>query len=176
MKEFYHSSNVSIVVDNNVLVDLFELGCIRLMFDIFDKVIILTAIYDNEVSQPLKNHLASFNYKKGEIKGAIGLNVYHVLYNDTKFRKLSQYDRFAIAIAAENTYFCNSNDKLVRTACETLGIKYSGVLGILRRAYVKEKITANELRNYFRLLASDETSCFIDINIITDFEKEIFND
>lgn len=156
MKEFYHSSNVSIVVDNNVLVDLFELGCIRLIFDIFDEVIIPTAIYDNEVSVPLKNYLATFQYRKGIIEGDVGLNIYNVLLRDTKFRKLSQYDRFAIAIAAENTYFCNSNDKLIRTACETLGIKYSGVLGILRRAYVKEKITANELRNYFRLLASDK--------------------
>lgn len=54
MNDFYHSSNVSVVVDNNVIIDLFELKQIPLLFEICEFVIIPKIIYDNEIPSEVK--------------------------------------------------------------------------------------------------------------------------
>jgi predicted nucleic acid-binding protein len=116
MKDIYHSDNISVVVDNNVLVDLFEIGCLNLLFEVFDDVIIPQIIYDDELPETIKIELEKYDFHLGLIETEAGLTTYALLVNEVEFKKLSRYDRFAISIAKENLYYCNSNDKPVRNA------------------------------------------------------------
>lgn len=173
MKDIYHSDNLSVVVDNNVLVDLFEIDSLNLLFEVFDQVIIPRIIYDAELPSEVQNALNQFDFQLGVIETTIGLETYGVLSNNVEFRKLSKYDRFAISIAKENCYYCNSNDKPVRIACEKLNVKYTGVLGVIGRAHIRNKITFEQFDALIKLLTSDETSCYIDLKVIGQFRDEI---
>ncbi len=97
------------------------------------------------------------------------------MITDTEYKKLSRFDKFAISIAKENMYYCGSNDIPVRKACEKLGIKYTGILGVLGRAYFKNKISDEKLKQLLKKLLSDETSCYIKEELIIEFKQEIFN-
>ena len=175
MKDIYHSDNVSVVVDNNVLVDLFEIKCLSLLFAMFNDVIIPQIIYDDELPPEIKLEIKQYKFHVGLIETEVGLETYALLVNEAEFKKLSRYDRFAISIAKENLYYCNSNDKPVRNACEKLNVKYTGVLGVLGRACIKEEITKEELEVYIDLLTSDKTSCYIDLKVIEQFKVEIMS-
>lgn len=153
--------------------DLYELNCIHLLFLIFDIVIIPKVIYEDEITSEIKNILKVYPVELGSIDTDIGLDAYATLVRDESFKRLSKYDRFAIAISKENHYFCNSNDKLVRKACEYLEVKYTGILGILGRAFKKDYITKNELESYLYDLISDKTSCYIDLKIVDQFKAEM---
>ena len=96
-----------------------------------------------------------------------------MLVNENEFKKLSRYDRFAISIAKENLYYCNSNDKPVRHACDKLNVKYTGVLGVFGRSFIKDHITKGKLETLIDLLISDQTSCYIDLKVIEAFKTEI---
>lgn len=176
MKDIYHSDNISVVVDNNVLIDLSEIGCLSLLFEIFDDVIIPQIIYDDEIPSEIKLEIQQYQFRVGLIETEVGFETYALLVNETEFKKLSKYDRFAISMAKENLYYCNSNDKPVRNACEKLNVKYTGVLGVLGRSYIKEKITKDKLESFINLLASDKTSCYIDLRIIDEFKAEIMSE
>jgi len=173
MSDIYQSNDISVVVDNNILVDLHELGCINLLFTLFTSVTIPKIIYDDEITQDIKGILENYEYQLGELNTEIGLETYATLVNDEVYRRLSNCDRFAISIAKENAFYCNSNDKPVRHACERLGVSYTGILGILGRAYVKNIITRSQLFSYLDDLISDRTSCFIDIRLVEDFRISI---
>jgi predicted nucleic acid-binding protein len=176
MKDIYHSDNISVVVDNNVLVDLSEIGCLSLIFEIFDDVIIPQIIYDDELPPEIKLEIKQYKFHVGLIETEVGLETYALLVNEIEFKKLSRYDRFAISIAKENLYYCNSNDKPVRNACKKLKVKYTGVLGVLGRSYTKEKMTKDELESYIDLLISDKTSSYIDLRVIEQFKVEIMSE
>lgn len=173
MNDIYHSSNLSAVVDNNILVDLYELNCIHLLFLIFDVVIIPNVIYEDETIPEIKDILKAYPFELGSLDTEIGLDTYATLLRAESFKRLSRYDRFAIAISKENHYFCNSNDKLVRKACEYLEVKYTGTLGILGRAFKKDCITKVELESYLDDLISDKTSYYIDLKIVDQFKAEM---
>ena len=173
MNDIYHSSSLSAGVDNNILVDLYELNCIHLLFLIFDVVIIPNVIYEDETTSEIKDILKAYPFELGSLDTEIGLDTYATLLRDESFKRLSRYDRFAIAISKENHYFCNSNDKLVRKACEYLEVKYTGILGILGRAFKKDYITKVELESYLDDLISDKTSCYIDLKIVDQFKAEM---
>ena len=173
MKDIYHSDNISVVVDNNVLVDLSEIGCFNLLFEIFDDVIIPQIIYDDELPPDIKVEVKECKFRIGLIETEVGLETYSLLVNENEFKKLSRYDRFAISIAKENFYYCNSNDKPVRNACKKLNVKYTGVLGVLGRSYIKSIITFEQLESYIELLISNDTSCYIDLKVIELFKEEI---
>lgn len=173
MNDIYHSSNVSAVVDNNILVDLYELNCIHLLFLIFDIVIIPNVIYEDEITSEIKAILEAYPFELGSIDTESGLDTYAILVRNESFRRLSRYDRFAIAISKENHYFCNSNDKLVRKACEYFEVKYTGILGILGRSFMKGYISKIELESYLKDLISDKTSCYIDLKIVDQFKVEM---
>ncbi len=175
MNDIYHSSNISAVVDNNILVDLYELNCIYLLFLIFDIVIIPKVIYEDEITLEIKDILKAYPFVLRSINTEIGLDAYGTLISNESFKRLSRYDRFAIAISKENHYYCNSNDKLVRKACEYLEVRYTGILGILGRAFKKDCITKVELESYLDDLVSDKTSCYIDQKIVAQF-KEIISE
>ncbi|MCU0104177.1 hypothetical protein N7603_00685 [Acholeplasma vituli] len=173
MNDIYHSSNISVVVDNNILVDLYELNSIPLLFLIFDSVIIPKVIYEDETTSEIKEILKAYPFVLGSIDTEIGLNTYATLVTNDSFKRLSRYDRFAIAITKENHYYCNSNDKLVRKACEYLDVRYTGILGILGRAYKKDVLSTDLLKSYLDDLVSDKTSCYIDVRLIEQFKLEM---
>ncbi len=173
MSDIYHLSNISVVVDNNILVDLFELGCMNLLFSAFESVTIPKVIYDDEITLEIKDLLSNYDFQLGNLNTVIGLETYATLVNDIDYKRLSRYDRVAISIAKENSYYCNSNDKPVRKACERLGVKFTGILGVLGRAYVKNTITRLQLFAFLDELISDKTSCFIDIHLVEAFKVDI---
>lgn len=176
MRDIYHSDNVSVVVDNNVLIDLFEIRCLNLLFEIFEVVIIPKIIYDAELDEMIKKELKDYKFHLGVISTTIGLETYALLVNEVTFKRLSRYDRFAIAIAKENLYYCNSNDKPVRNACEKLQVKYTGILGVLGRAFFRGSINLKQLNSYVERLASEDTSCYLDLKLIEQFKVEIRQD
>jgi predicted nucleic acid-binding protein len=175
MNDFYHSSNVSVVVDNNVIIDLFELKQIPLLFEICEFVIIPKIIYDNEIPPEVKIVWEGLPFQLENITTTIGLKTYGVLVNSPEYKRLSTYDKIAISIAKETHYDCNSNDKPVRNACEKLGVKYTGVLGVLGRAYRRNSISKTELSFLLSQLESDETSCYISLRVIEQFRQDIFS-
>ena len=174
MRDIYSSNELSVVVDNNILVDLYELESLHLLFEIFHTVMIPRILYDNEVQQVVKNELKSFSFKLGAISTEIGYQTYQTLLSNEQFRRLSRYDKFAISIAKENMCYCNSNDLPVRKACEQLDVLCTGILGVLGRAYKMEKITKTNLQNLLDKLISDETSCYIKSELIKEFKEEVF--
>lgn len=173
MIDIYLFDNVSVVVDNNVLVDPYEINCLKLLFDCFDEVIIPKIIYDSEILDVVLKELAKYEVTVGNIETEIGLETYAFLVTDVKYKRLSKCDCFAIAIAKENLYYCNSNDKPVREACLDLSVKYTGVLGVLGRALMKGSISDEQLDLYIDKLLSDETSCYISEKVINKFREEI---
>ena len=176
MKDIYLSDDISVVVDNNVLVDLFELGCLNLLFKSFNVVMIPQILYANEVQSNLKEELQNYSFTLANITSELGYTTYQTLVLEREYQRLSRYDKFAISIAKENLYYCNSNDLPVRKACDRLGVKYTGVLGVLGRAYIREFITKETLKAFLIKLLSNETSCFIKEEVIKSFEEEIFNE
>lgn len=92
MKDIYHSDNLSVVVDNNVLIDLYEIERLNLLFEVFDHVIIPRIIYKTELPSEVKGVLNQFDYKLGAIETTIGLETYGILTNNVEFRKLSKHD------------------------------------------------------------------------------------
>ena len=93
MKDIYHSDNISVVVDNNVLVDLSEIGCFNLLFEIFDDVIIPQIIYDDELPPEIKLEIKQYKFHVGLIETEVGLETYALLVNEVEFKKLSRDDR-----------------------------------------------------------------------------------
>lgn len=57
MKDIYTSDEISAVIDNNVIVDLFELGRIDILFGVFIRVIIPKIIYENEIQEKAKQDI-----------------------------------------------------------------------------------------------------------------------
>jgi len=173
MREIFQSSNISVVVDNNILIDLHELGRLDLLFKVFVNVVIPEKIYQGEVSKTIIECLQQYKYILGNILTERGLNTLSILMNDEKFKRLSIYDKYAIAFASENYYFCNSNDKPVRNACEALNIKHTGTLGVLGRAYYQSLLTKDELFSLLDQLTSNLTSCYISLKTVEQFKLKI---
>lgn len=167
MSCIFTCNELILVVDNNVLIDLYELGRLDILFMVSTKVIIPRYIYEEEVQIEIKELIKNNNYILEDITREEGLYLFNELTNDTKFKKLSIGDRIAISIAHENIYFCTSNDGLVRKACATYKVKISGTLGIIGRAYLKgfiDKPTAIQLSRDL-----ESTSCFMKKTLIDDF-------
>lgn len=53
MKDIYHSDEISVVVDNNVLVDLYEIDCLHLLFSLFDHIVIPQVIFSDELPEAI---------------------------------------------------------------------------------------------------------------------------
>ncbi len=176
MNSTKNSNKNSAVVDNNILVDLFELKRLDILFKVFDKVIIPRVIYDMEIIKEVLEELDKFEYEISDLENGIGYTTYYELTNSKKFNKLSNPDKMAISIAKQYTFYCNSNDGLVRKACGELEIKYIGILGVLGKAYETNYITIDELMKLCNLLGSNETTCYISKSLIDDFLKKVVFD
>lgn len=167
MNCIFTCNELHIVVDNNILIDLFELGRLDILFLVSSKVIIPRYIYNEEVQSEIKDLLNDFKYTLEDITMEEGLDLYNKLTNDSLFKRLSKSDKLAISIAHENLYFCTSNDGLIRKACTTYNVKLTGILGLLGRAYKLRIIDKSTTVNLARSL--ENTSCYIKTSIIEEF-------
>ena len=89
MIDIYHSNDISVVVDNNILVDLYELSALYLLFELFQTVTIPTVIYEDEMIVDIKLELNRFKFQKGEFRTQIGHETYAYLVNQKEYRRLS---------------------------------------------------------------------------------------
>jgi len=159
----------SAVVDNNILVDLYELRRLDILFASFDEVSIPRLIYDEELPELIKTEIAAYKFTLSDIDSEGGYSIYYDLTEDYRFRNLSTHDKLSISIAKQNDYYCNSNDGLVRKACDFFDVKYLGILGLLKRAYEKNVITLDEVNYLANSLSSDATSCYIKKSVVKEF-------
>lgn len=157
------------VVDANVLIDLFELDRLDLLFISFDVVCIPQIIYDKELQGTIKERIREHTFKVSNIDSEEGHATYLRLTVDRDYRNLSDHDKVAISIAKQYEYYCNSNDGLVRKACDLVGVRCLGTLGLLEKAWDKKAITTEELVHLVNELAGDNTSCYIKKTIIKGF-------
>lgn len=173
MSSTKNSNPCSAVVDNNILMDLYELGRLDLLFLVFDVVSIPRMIYDSEILPDIRTTLDIYLFQLSDLENEVGFSTFHMLTNAYAYRNLSVQDKVAISIAKQYTFYCNSNDALVRKACLELNVQYLGILGVLELAYNTQKISFDELTAYCRLLESDKTSCFISSKVIDDFIERL---
>jgi predicted nucleic acid-binding protein len=160
-------------VDNNILTDLYEIGRLDLLFSVFDRVSIPHVILETEILQGIREALAGQSFQISRISTEQGYEAYSTLTNTRAFRNLSHQDRVAISIARQHDYYCNSNDQLVRKACEKLDVGYIGILGIFDRAYHLDLFDRQTLHNLCAQLLSDETSCYMSKQVVESFLESI---
>lgn len=163
----------SAVVDNNILVDLYELGRLDVLFSTFDVISIPKLIYDEELPEAIKEEIIKYEYILSNIESEEGYSIYYKLTENYCFRNLSTQDKLAISIAKQNDYYCNSNDGLVRKACDYFDVRYLGILGLLRKAYEKGIIAMEEIIDLVKKLSGENTSCYIKKSIVTEFLKSL---
>lgn len=164
---------VTAVVDNNILVDLFELNRLDILFATFEVVSIPKLIYDEELPNAIKILLENYHYELSKVETEVGYETFRNLSSANEFRNLSMQDKIAISIAKETMYYCNSNDALVKKACKAHDILHIGILGVFELALKRKIITLEELSYLANELASERTSCFITKKVVDEFVKEI---
>ncbi|MBU0997442.1 MAG: hypothetical protein KKE16_05280 [Firmicutes bacterium] len=175
MIDIFESLEISAVVDNNILQDLYELNRIDILFNVFDMVIIPRIIYEEEVTEEVKQSLTIHTFVLGDIVTEIGFELYRTLSSNVEYRGLSRRDRFALSISLETDYYCSSNDGLIRKACETHDIRYTGILGVLQAAFQKKYLNENEVKHLVHQLQSIDTTCYISRKICEEFLNKLFH-
>lgn len=163
------SKDFSVVVDNNILIDLFELNRLDILFDIFETVVIPRIIYEDEIMDNVKSRLDDHNFILADIETETGMMLYGQLSQNIKYKNLSKQDKFAISLSKEYEYYCNSNDGLVRKACDEYNVNYLGILGIFEVAFSKKIIDFEEITELCDELLGDDTSCYISKKIVAKF-------
>ena len=170
LKLLFKSSSI---IDNNVLIDFFELDQLQLLFSVFGKVGIPKQIFDSEVPLEVKEKLSNFSYELCNMTTTNAFSTYANLDKNSKYKKLSFFDKVAISIAKEYDYYCSSNDGPIRKACEDLSIKYTGTLGILYCSFENNLISKEELRLLIMALNSSTTTCYIRSDVLTNFLEQL---
>ncbi|MFO7613000.1 MAG: hypothetical protein R6W99_11085 [Clostridia bacterium] len=165
--------DASVVVDNNVLQDLIEIGRLDLFFAIFKEIHIPRIVYDQELDVRVKAGMADLPFFYGCMDTEKSLEIFARLTNEYAYRRLSTSDRHVIAIAGAYDYYAGSNDGLIRKACCDFNIKMTGTLGILGCAYQKDIIEKSDFIACLNRLLSDETTCYIGKKIIDEFLSEL---
>ena len=84
------SKDFSVVVDNNILIDLFELNRLDILFDIFETVVIPRIIYEDEILDNVKSRLDNHNFILADIKTETGMMLYGQLSQNNKYKNLSE--------------------------------------------------------------------------------------
>ena len=167
------SDRNSAVVDNNIICDLYKLGRLDLLFKVFDEVCFSKYMFETEVPEVILKELENYDFELAVLSDENGYVTYSKLVNEKKYKNLSTQDKLVISIAKQYSYYCNSNDGLVRKACVEYEIKCIGILGALELAFKKEILTRNELIEICNNLKSDKTSCFIKLKLINEFMNNI---
>lgn len=173
MKDIYQSNDISLVIDNNVLVDLYEIGAIDILFKAFKYVSIPRIIYEGEIQIVVKDMLTKYKFTISDMDDETAYSTYFSLVNDIELKKLSTCDRYAIAIAKGRYIYCSSNDSLVRRACNKYDVLVTGTLGVLGRCFMQNIITKEELDIFIVKIKSDSTSCYISDKVISEFYDQV---
>ncbi|MFW6030002.1 MAG: hypothetical protein ACOCRO_07075 [Halanaerobiales bacterium] len=154
-------------MDNNILTDFMELTAaleydyMNILNQLFSKITIPTPILDDET---ISDDLGSLQYAEGVFKSELGYSIFMELgrSEDKMAKRLSQYDRYVIAIAGEADLLAVSNDKPVREICKKYDIEVTGTIGIISSAYENKLIFFQQMEHAFIFLFSDQSSCYLD--------------
>lgn len=132
----------------------------QILNKLFSKIVIPIPILEDEI---IIESLGSLQYQAGIIANKIGYRIFIELGNsdDKMAKRLSDYDRPVIAIAAEGGLLAISNDKPVREICKKYDIEITGTIGILSAAYENKLISYSKMENAFKYLFSDNSSCYL---------------
>ncbi|WP_144461220.1 hypothetical protein [Siminovitchia fortis] len=132
------------VLDNNVICDFIELGCIELLNEVFSTVLIPQSIYEHEIREADAEHLEylSFELANFSTETAYGL----FLEISTSKRKLSDYDVEVIVIAFEQAVLCTSNERRIKETCDEYNIEHTGTIGILSSCFEHGILSDKEFR------------------------------
>jgi hypothetical protein len=79
----------SAVVDNNILVDLYELKRLDILYASFDEVSIPRLIYDEELPELIKTEIAAYKFILSDIDSEGGYSIYYDLTEDYRFRNFT---------------------------------------------------------------------------------------
>ena len=152
------------VIDNNIICDLSELGCIELLNKIFKKVLIPKSIIDMEVIQ-FKDSLEKIDYLEVAIETIEGYTFMSKIL--TEHSGLTDCDAEVVTIAYEKYLLCTSNEKRIMTTCEENNIEFTGTLGILCCAYEHSVIDIRTLEELINKLQYD-CSCFLSKRVLQE--------
>lgn len=165
--------NASAIIDNNILIDLFELDSIELLFKVFGTVGILKSIIDEELDDRIKEQLDEFEYDVCVMDTAEAYQVYYDLTNNPRYKRLSKFDKHLISVAKSYDYYAGSNDGLIRKTCEDYSIKHVGTLGVIGCAFILGAIDRVRFISIISLLSSDITTCYIKSETINEFLNHV---
>lgn len=155
------------VIDNNIICDLCELGCLELLNRVFSDVMIPESIYNDEVIE-YKADLKRIRFTKVSIQAA---ETYEFLSKIMQSHGgLTDYDAELVAIARERYVLCTSNEKRIKTTCEENNIEHTGSLGILCLAYEKGLISKGDLMVFIDRL-QNECTCFLSDRIVNSVKQ-----
>jgi len=171
MSSMSTSKRISAVVDNNILMDLWELDRLDLLFNTFENIVIPEIIYTYELLDEIKTEIIKFDHFLVSIDSVTGYEMYMKLTENKKYKNLSKSDKIAVSCAKQEAVFCTSNDALVRKACDEYEIECLGILGVLKRAYEIQIINNSELKSLCGNLL--DTSCFITKKVIESFLSDV---
>lgn len=73
LKQYYKAS---VIVDNNVLIDFYELDRLGLLFDVFSKVGIPKLIHDKEIEENVIDILDKYQYELYNMETETAYNAY----------------------------------------------------------------------------------------------------
>lgn len=167
--------NRDCVIDNNVIVDFSELGCITVWGSVFTSMAIPQSILGKEVIHHSEEALKGFGFSTASITTDEGYAIFAEVLNN--HRGLSEYDAELIAIAAEKKLVCVSNEKAIMTACQGYRVETTGTIGILCSAYENRILTGKTFAAYLDKLFSDKCTCFISPKlqqeVLTHYAKTI---
>ena len=137
---------------------------------LFSKVIIPTPILDDE---NIYDDLGNLEFEEGIFETNLGYNIFVELGNSNNnlAKRLSEYDRYIIAIAGEKDILAVSNDNPIRKICKKYDIKITGILGVICSAYENNIISFEEMSRSLKFLFSPKSSCYLS----TKLKNKIFN-
>lgn len=178
MKEHCTYDDAEAVLDANVLIDFYELGCLDLLFRVFRIIIIPRTLYEEELLDDLKVELRNQGeeYQLKDITTETGMDLYRQMTTKETYKNLTRHDKLVASIAGENDGICTTNEKLLRRACAAYEIRYTGTLGILKKSYKKGYLTQDKLIQLVELLVSDATSCYLKPELVEAFKDSIIKD
>lgn len=160
LKQFF---NRSVIVDANVLFDLYEVHGLYILNKIFSEVCIpvevISELLDDEQFKEIHKNI---RYRKVVIEKAEGYNLYARLSREQK--ELSAADKHLVCNAFEKGLLCVSNDSQVRKACQKYNIKVIRTLGVLGCARTTGVMSQEDLQRMFNLLLSPESSSFLTVS------------
>lgn len=178
MKEHCTYDDAEAVLDANVLIDFYELGCLDLLFRVFRIIIIPRTLYEEELLDDLKVELRNQGeeYQLKDITTETGMDLYRQMTTRETYKNLTRHDKLVASIAGENNGICTTNEKLLRKACAAYEIRCMGTLGILAKSYDQGHVTQEELVQLLDRLVSDSTSCYLDPELVETFKDSLLND